>query len=401
MLFLKVSEPRIDRVGRQQVGAKGQNRAMGTVSTAGAAALVSVLLLLGSLVAGSVVRLNPWSLGFSYADRLVISLRLNADRYRDAQSREAFEALALEAVSSLPGVRKASVSSALPILAPGRIRVVEKGLSARTEFTEYRVHSSYFDVLGIALERGRRFADAENEAVAIVSQACSGRLQGQDALGAVIDIDGPVRIVGVAADVVSRVSNWDTCALYVPLSQPGPLDVRLTLLLAAGAGPSEEAIRSTLARVDPTEPVDRIESLADVVRIQLASRFAVAKVVFLLTAVGWLIGLTWFTGTTATIAEGHRTEIGVRLAIGGTTRRVCFDLLHRQLGALLTGTALGLAVGGTATTAVRHFESVLTPPDLMAAVGLTVCCLTALLAGGLWPLLRYCRRPIVSHLRHP
>ncbi len=234
------------------------------------------------------------------------------------------------------------------------------------------VSSGYFDVLGIDVLKGRHFAAAErttDAGVVVVSAQGARRLwPGRDAVGQVIRFTAvdpsspqqpnvprapsrPYTVVGVVRDIgadlgggVSQFANPD---VYLPASLESPG----TSLVLRVQGDPDEARRALLDRLLGVDP-----ALGDIrtLRGMVEGRAFVVWIVFGVTVVlaGLALALTvsgLFSVLSYTV-EQRKKEIGVRLALGATTRDVARWVLAQMFGPV----GLGLVAGtGLVTVLVK------------------------------------------------
>lgn len=340
------------RIVGTHVGRGWRRRASLAVAFATALALV-----IAGCVAVGLLRLNKLTLGFSPANLVAIDLRLNFTQYKTAADVARFEQEAEDALKRVPDLAHVSVSSGIPVFAPGRTVVMGGGpVEGRLETTEYRVDPGYFHLLHIPIKRGRAFADKEPSAVAIVSEACARRL-GSDAIGATLPLSVPTRIVGIAGDVASRIENWDHCAVYVPLNQETTWTVRLLAEFTGGVPGLEGRLRKALAQVDPSQPVERVAFLDQVVSDALAPRYGTGAAVGALTMIAWLLAAAWCHSLIASSLSERRREIGVRLASGGSRFRVAWAITRSEMTPLAIGGVCGLVAGIPAVSLTRSLDA--------------------------------------------
>src|SRR5262249_19215946 len=129
---------------------------------------ISMLLLVcaGSLVR-SFDRLRKIDLGFDSHDLLTLNIALPPTKYSAGDKQVAFYEECLRHMQSVPGLRRASISSALalhperftPALPEGQPDVP---LSQRPLFVIEAVSPDYFQTMGISLKAGRVFTEHDN-----------------------------------------------------------------------------------------------------------------------------------------------------------------------------------------------------------------------------------------------
>ena len=275
------------------------------------------------------------------------------------QARDQYAA-ALTRVRALPGVRAASLASIVPLgdVDEGRlVRADGEGVDTTPLFTTSTViGSDYFSSIGLPIIAGRDFTAAEESVsaapVAIVDRAFVDRVfGGGNPIGRtvhLVDFDGnlddSLQIVGVVPTVRDDILEAPGPHFYVPFSR----SYRVGMTLHASVEPGSEArmmesIRRAIqseARPLPlvslrtlTEHRDRSPGLWIV--IFSARLFAAFGLIALVLATAGVYGLR------AYLVERKTREIGIRVALGATRRRIVEQLLRE--GAALT--AGGLVVG--------------------------------------------------------
>src|SRR5258708_9862951 len=151
-----------------------------------------VLVVIGSLLTGSFVKLLRTDIGFE-PDRALASIIIpSGEQYVQAESRALLCGRVIDSVRALSGVESAGVADALPFsgenhgaliaLDPAEVRP-GGGHLAETD----AVSSSYLQAMGIRLLQGRWFREEEEKAsspAALVSEAAASRWwPGESALG--------------------------------------------------------------------------------------------------------------------------------------------------------------------------------------------------------------------------
>jgi predicted permease len=211
----------------------------------------------------------------------------------------------------------------------------------------------FFDTAGIRLVAGRFPTDQEIERahpVAIVSQDVARAFwPGREALGQVLTSPrGAVSIIGIAADVrvVGLEERQPTAEIYVPMGfADRQRDRVLFLKTSDDPGSVARRVAAAIRQAAPQVAITRAESvdaaLAGTVRPRLLhgvlfGTFAGATLV--------LLGVGMF-GAIAMSTAARSREIGVRMALGATPRRV----YRMVIGENMKPVALGLAAGAVAS----------------------------------------------------
>ena len=209
----------------------------------GEIALALVMLAGAGTLLKTFVRLKQTAPGFEPARLLHVDLRLPQPAFAIRNVRAAFYASALERLRAVPGVESAALVSDLPLTTgmdhesfhiTGR---PDPGPNRQFRATFNLVSSGYFRTMGIPVEAGREFADADGEwgaAVAVINRTAAQTFwPGTSALGRQIvlpitdDTSVTMTIVGVVGDVKqSRLSAdsepevFVSAITYIPRNVP-------------------------------------------------------------------------------------------------------------------------------------------------------------------------------------
>ena len=225
--------------GTRVAGSRGTRRWQRLLMI-GELATAQLLLVGAAWLLSSAAAAQDVPLGYVPGGRIAVDLNLSPGRYLrpspgtegrvDARAKWQMLDAVLAELDATPGVRGAAAALAAPLGGvPNRgVRLDDApatpGVGPTADFQ--LVTSAFFRTLGIPLERGRGFVDADREdapPVAVVNRAFADRyLPGADPLGHVIVFGGDRRheIVGVAADARYRdVERPAAPTVYVPLRQ--------------------------------------------------------------------------------------------------------------------------------------------------------------------------------------
>jgi putative ABC transport system permease protein len=385
---------RIDLQQRSARVAIGR-RAMRRTLVIGQVALAFVLLVGAGLLLRSLQRLFGSPPGFDAANLLTMQVAVSGAPYRDPNAMHRFFDEALEAVRRVPGVAAAAFSSQLPLTGDEDLWGINFESAPTGEDEEdpdgfrYAVSPGYFEAMGIPLRRGRLLNQADRaggpRAVVINESFAKRRLRGLDPIGQRVRI-GPspwFTVVGVVGDVkqtslaVSRAN-----AVYMIASQWEQFADRVRWLVIRSRGDAASltpAIRRAIWSVDKNQPILRIATMDDRLRVSEAERrFALllfesfAVLALFLAAIG-----TYGLISSGVMERMH--EIGVRVALGAS-RRGIVALVLRQGMTLL---AIGLLAGGAAAIiGARALVSLLfgvSPLDLFTylSVMILLACVSA------------------------
>lgn len=333
-------------------------------ATLAVAAALTVILVISSFATVSALRLNHLTLGFDPSHVIVVGTRLAFSRYKTPDDVARFERLAIEKLKTVPGVTNVTYGSYVPILVPGRTRVTKDAEGFRIELDEYRVHAQFFDTLDIPILEGRRFQEFEPEPVAIISRRCARRFGDVRTGNGMVGLTKKTRIIGVADDIVNRVSNFDRCSIFVPPNHEKTWSVNFLMHVQRFDDRFAHSARLAIHDVDPSQPVDSVTDFDAKVTDALTPRYMFGAVVGSLMLLTWAVGLVWFYSVIIGALAERRVEIGVRLAMGGGPLNVGFGFLWSELRSLIIGAAVGVVLTLPASRLTEHLVGKLEAADL-------------------------------------
>ena len=204
------------------------------VLVTGEIAVSFALLVMAGLMGRSIANLGTHQYGFAMENVFTARVALPEQQYPDADSRARFATALADRVAALPGVRSATLASALPGLSADRTPVAIDGrvYQDASEFPVVRtavIGPRYFETFDRALIRGRDFTAADDDKaprVVIVNASFATRLfPRSDPVGGRVrlgrDRTAPwATVVGIAPDLyMSGAEDRDRAGLYVPLAQ--------------------------------------------------------------------------------------------------------------------------------------------------------------------------------------
>ena len=375
--------------------AGGARLSSGRLLVVGEVALAMTLAIAGALLLQSFARLTAIAPGFDPDRVLSLKVFLTPPRYLTVAQGKQYVAGALERIATVPGVESVASVSQLPLGDPSSTTPFEvEGqavLPADRPQAAYRaVSAGYFHTMRIPIIRGRGFTagDRENAPfVVIVNESAARRLwPSEDPVGRRVrwttgmsTIDGRWHsVVGVVADVKSNgLDRPEAMAVYAPYPQRMFTWLRWTSFVVRTTGEPmsyARAIRQELTKLDPLQPVFQIAPLDAVVSQSVAARRFHTGLIDLFAALALALCFVGVYGTIGYWVAERSREIGVRMALGATARRVRLMVVGRA-GAL---TAIGVAVGALLSAATMELLSSLLfdvrpfDPPTIAAVALLV-----------------------------
>lgn len=372
-------------------------------------ALACVLLVFGGLLIQSFQNVLDVDLGFQ-PDELVAWNLAMTRQFEDLPSANAYFEQLIDRVEAVPGVVSVGLTDAIPfgrnrtwgVSAPGMDYDGQASLSVFPHI----VDSRYLQTLQVPLLQGRYFtADdtGDRQPVIILNELAARALfKGEPALDRIVQVgDRDMQVIGIVGGVRHRtLEDGSGRQMYFSYSQIGDfgtpdLVVRSNLPVETLA-PSIQAALKTHDPQLPTRDYRTFNGVIDLVvsprrfTVQLLGTFASAAL--LLAALGIYSVLSY------AVSERVR-EIGIRMALGETSRRVLLKVVGKT--ALLAGIGLGLGTLGS-MVASRWAESLLysvQPSDPGTLLATAAILLAVSVLAGLVPAWRACRTDIVSVLK--
>jgi putative ABC transport system permease protein len=260
--------------------------------------------------------------------------------------------------------------------------------------------------MGIRLLRGRVFSDRDGTGappVAIVGKTMADALwRGEDPIGQRIRVAGgdnnPFRtIVGVVADVRHYGLHLpETMQVYVPHAQTHYPEPYVTMVVRTAQAPLAlaAAAREEVRALDALQPVTKLRTYDGIVAESMATRRFTLVLLGVFAATALVLAIVGLYGAVSYIVTQRQREIGVRVALGATTRQI--GRLVLTLG--LTPAAIGMVTGVLMSAGLaRAIDSMLygtTPRDpltfaavafVMAASAVAACVLPARRAAAVDP----------------
>lgn len=340
---------------------RGANRALGRTLVPVQIGLAVVLALGASLVTLSFARLQAEDPGIEPEGVWSFVLSAPSSRYANRDAALAFWDEVVDRVEALPGVRRAAITSGLPLDFSGwTSQLVARDWEPGRVAFEVRHRTStpeYFDVMGVPLLAGRGFRDddgLDGERVAIVNQTfVDTHFPGENVLGRQVTFDRePTEssvwrtIVGVVGDERQRtLSLPPDPEVWQPLPQDWGTTRTVALELEGGSDGLRDALAAAIREVDPAVPVTELRSMEEVVAEASADARFVLLLFGLFAAIALTLAAVGVYGVTAQTVRRRVPEFGIRLALGARGSEVEGLVVRRVVALAGVGVASGLAVG--------------------------------------------------------
>lgn len=337
--------------------------------------------------------------GWRTTSLLTASLSLPGVKYENDTAIAAFYDRLQARLMVLPGVEQAALARSLPFhgFSWGQRFVVEGHPLPKPGTEPMRdvngVTPGYFDAMGIGLVAGRGFAatDLNGPVRTIISESMAARLwPGGSALGKRIahpvdhewqEVIGVVRDVKFASNLESNGGAFQT---YRLLAREPDNSISIVLRCTAPPGTLTEALRRTVAELDPELPVSGISPAVQVIEQNLSKYALTGWMLLGFALLGLLLAVVGIYGIIAGFVAQRTNEIGIRMALGAQMRDVLHLVLGQGLRLALLGSIIGLAGSWWVARLLQSIVPALPPSEPLIAAGIALLLLaTALLASWL------------------
>jgi len=354
----------------------------------------------------AVQRVDP---GFRPDNLLTLRTELPFNKFGALPARLQFYSRVLDRVHALPGVHSAAYTSFLPMTFRGGIwEVLSTTPDAKSPggFVPLDpTHKSnagirfvtprFFETVGTPILKGRDISPSDSvnaPFVAVVSESFVRRhFPGEDPIGRSFAIAFAARtIVGVAGDIKFRgLERQSEPQVYMPAAQQttllfyAPKD--LVIRASVPATTLTPAVRAIIGEAAPALPITSVQTMEQVVAGETAPRVVQLRVIGGFAAIAILLAAIGIHGLLAFTVASRSREIGVRIALGASSR----DIMRMVLGRSAMLACAGVIIGGAlAYAAGRSIQSVLfgvNPADVVAFGSAVVVAFLMTIAGSLLP----------------
>ena len=360
------------------------------------------LLIAAGLFVRNLQSVQRFHLGFDPDHVLNVIMDPHDAGYDEARTTTFYRELESR-VRALPGVESASLASYVPmggfpskasIFVQGR--VIPPGKHAPLVLVN-RVDPPYFETMHVVLLRGRGFFDADNETappVAIINQTMASDFwPHEDPVGKYFRMNNDaaplIEVVGVTGDGKYVTVNEDAQPFfYIPLAQSFASKRALQIRTLIPPESLARTVRKQISELVPNLSILDIETMSQ--SLNGALGFLVFRLAAIFAAVigmiGLILGVVGVYGVVSFTASQRTREIGIRLALGASSRDILRLVWKQGARLVIVGIMAGLIAAWSLTRAMAHMlagvslgdpVTYVTVTALMSAVGLLACWIPA------------------------
>jgi predicted permease len=328
---------------------RARNALIGLQVFASALLLISAAVFLRSAIASS--RFDP---GFRTSDTVIIEMPNESTR-----------------VAMVGGIASAPTISAYAAVRPNTLQGSYGGvattIASQTPVTYKLVSPEYFDVLDIPIVRGRSFNAAERdgeEPVAVVPESFARTLwPNRSGIGETFRLERSpdsswrsdattagrlVTVVGVSRDVPGfRMMDANEGGIFLPTSASAPS----TSIVARVVGDPDMARRTLLERLTRIDPnMGLIVTMRTVARLETFFLNIAFWVSLVLGGIAILLTVSGLFSVLSYLVEQRTREIGVRIALGASSRNVTRFVLAQTTRPVAYGLLAGAGLAASLAT---------------------------------------------------
>ncbi|MEN3333464.1 MAG: hypothetical protein V7641_2829 [Blastocatellia bacterium] len=354
---------------------------------------LAVVPMIGSgLMVRAFWKLQQVDLGFNPRGVVAFNLALPRSHYQNADILKFSETLE-NRLAALPGVRSAAIAGELPPIRPIDANDTEMegyqpspdGPAQNVDFWNI-IGQDYFKTMGIRTIEGRTFEpmDMADKAqpVVVINQALARRFWqgspiGQRVNPQVSQTPNWFTVVGVVEDTKNLGTDKPAgTELYVLEHQTLPFGISavksFVVRTDGSAATMMSGIRSVVAEMDPSVPIYGMQTMGDLVANSLVKPRFLSLLLGAFSVIAISLAAIGIYGVMAYTVAQRTQEIGLRVALGATTRNVLTMVLSQGLKMTVIGLATGLtgAYFLTSVMASLLFEVSTTDPLTFAIVGI-------------------------------
>jgi macrolide transport system ATP-binding/permease protein len=250
----------------------------------------------------------------------------------------------------------------------------------------------------IPLIAGREFTEADradSPKVIIVNRKFAQAFGVENAVGRVVAVrQKPIEIVGVVDDALSFALKDDLRpAAYFPYLQSDRPFGAMTFEVRTAGQPMNfaESVTAVVRAADSRLALFDLKTQAAHIDRAISSEITLATLCSTFAVVALLIACVGLYGTVAFNVSRRTNEIGIRMALGASRRRITWMVLRDVLVMALMGFALGIPLVFLGTRYVASFLYGIAPHDPRAIAAAIAVLLVCAMLAGLMPALRASR----------
>jgi len=374
----------------------------------------SLALLIGAgLLLRSFQQVMAQDRGFVSEDRVLAEVALPAS-YDNPRANQFLLALT-ERLKTSPGITTVSIVSRRPLTGVGTgmgFGAADKPEpnSKEVPWAGWRIITKdYFRALGVPLVAGRDFTEQDLIAKpwrVIISKGVADLLwKGENAVGRQLILwkgqsNNSAEVIGVAGNMRDwSLQDAPSLAVYLPYYGAGASTIQVVMHTRNDVSGTQQLLRTTLAELDPSLPLSRVQSLETLVGNSVASRRFVMMLLATFASVALVLALAGIYGVLSYAVSRRTSEIGVRLALGANPRGVLGLIVAQGMLPVAVGVVAGIAAAAGLTRLMASLLFGISATDVATYAGVAVVLGAAALVSCYLPARQALKVDVVAALR--
>jgi putative ABC transport system permease protein len=399
-------------------GAAGGKRGQRLASTLVVFEMVLCIVLLSGagLTIRSAVNTYTAPIGVNASNVLTMLINLPEAKYPRPSDQVSFHRRLKMKLESLPGVEVVALASSMPT---GYVQHFPYQLENHPAVDpDHRpvtagliVDADYFRVMQVRARRGREFDESDGISGTpdvIVNETFAAKAwAGEDPIGKrlrLIREQTPQRlatVVGVVPDIQQNFQRPMEHApmIYLPYAAEQDPQRDMFLIARTHVPPSTlgEAFRKEVQSLDENLPVVGVKTLEELIAGSRIDSAVFAVLFSIFAGIALVLASVGLYAVVAHSVSQRTREIGVRMAVGGTTRDIVRMIFWQGMRRIVIGLAIGLPLGAALTFALRFLLVGVAPGDPLSLAGAALVLIFAGLLGCAIPARRAVRvDPLVA-----
>jgi predicted permease len=396
----------------------GRKKRLSSILVVAEMALAVVLLAGAGVMVRSFLKIYTADAGIDPANVLAVLMGLPDARYHQADAQISFVEQLDARVAAIPGVESVAIGSAMPT---SRLQGTPYELAGAPPVDEQRrptvsvlsIEPAYFETLGAAI-RGRAFNafdGASGMPVAIVNQRfASHAWPGESALGKRLRLfqgttpGAWLTVTGVVSNILQSSATLQAFdpVVYLPYRQAPTRALWVFARTRVAPGSLVPAVRREVQALDADLPTGaaNLWTLADWLEWPHREQDNLTVLFLFFAAIALLLASVGLYAVVAHSVSLRTQEIGIRIAIGATTRDILALVLRQGVLPLGAGLGIGAAASLAVTPLLKSQLVQVSPGDPIALGAASAVLVVSAALGCVIPARRAMRVDPVVALRH-
>lgn len=377
-------------------------------------AIALVLLTASGLLLRSFSLMADTNLGFRPDHVTTAIYSLPVEVYSTQAKIDSFNRTLIDHLRQRPGVEAVALASNIPATGDGIESFVADGYidprgPDRTAAAPFQVMGDYFRAMGIPLQRGRYFTEADNagsQLVVIVNHEFAQHYwPGQNPIGKRIRIGTLksktpwISVVGEVAD--AKLGSPDSEAreqFYMPVAQierdagtlasPADLNGNAGYIVVRSPLPADQmeaTIRREVRSIDPQLPLAHVQTMDEVVAQSEGPRRFNTIVISSFALAAVLLAVLGIYSIIAFSVTSRMQEMAIRVALGSQRSHIMSLVVLSAFKLAAVGGVLGLAGAAAESAVLRSFLFHVSPFDPTVMILATLVVFFLALAASVLP----------------